>query len=125
MHRVERRSAAHSDFDFSEWSELARNDPAAFEARRRATIEEMLERMPEARRDRLRRLQWKVDQVRRLADNPMSACLRISRMMWDSLLEQQRFIEGMRELDGAGLPLPEAQVLAFPGGRGNDSGLNA
>lgn len=73
-------------FDFDEWSRLAKTDPAAFEARRLALIEEYLDQFPPLDQRRLRGLQFRIDMERRRARTPMAACVRLSSMMWDSLL---------------------------------------
>ena len=73
-------------FDFDEWSQLAKDDPFAFEARRIALIEEYLRQFPQSGQRRLRGLQFRIDMVRRRARTPMGACLKISSMMWESLL---------------------------------------
>lgn len=73
-------------FDFDEWSQLARTDPSAFEARRLALIEEYLGQFPLPEQRRLRGLQFRIDMERRRAHTPMAACLKLSSMMWDSLL---------------------------------------
>ena len=73
-------------FDFDDWSRLARDDPSAFEARRLALIEEFLCQFPEPEQQRLRGLQFRIDMERRRARTPMGACLKISSMMWESLL---------------------------------------
>lgn len=73
-------------FDFDEWARLARTDPFAFEARRLAIIESYLRQFPPPDQRRLRGLQFRIDMERRRARTPMAACLRLSAMMWDSLL---------------------------------------
>jgi len=73
-------------FDFDDWSRLAKDDPSAFEARRLALIEEFLRQFPQPDQQRLRGLQFRIDMVRRRARTPMGACLKISSMMWESLL---------------------------------------
>lgn len=73
-------------FDFDDWSQLAKADPSAFEARRMALIEEFLCQFPQPDQQRLRGLQFRIDMVRRRARTPMGACLKISSMMWESLL---------------------------------------
>ena len=73
-------------FDFDDWSQLAKADPSAFEARRLALIEEFLLQFPQPDQQRLRGLQFRIDMVRRRARTPMGACLKISSMMWESLL---------------------------------------
>ena len=72
--------------DFDHWAELAVTDSDAFEARRSHLIEAFISSVPEERQPRLRRLQWRIDQIRRTARTPLASCIRISRMMWDSVL---------------------------------------
>ncbi len=105
---------------FDEWAEMAREDPASFEQMRLAAIDQYIESVPEDHRQRLRRLQWRIDQERRLARTPMNACLRISRMMWDNLLGRgglrERFLELGGVLRGAQAPgtaTAGAEVLTF------------
>jgi len=59
-----------AEMNFDTWSEMARDDPEAFESMRRAAIEAVIAQAPEANRERLRRLQWRIDQERRLAHSP-------------------------------------------------------
>ncbi len=73
-------------FDFDEWASLARANPHAFEARRQALIDDFLRQFPDPERRRLRGLQFRIDMERRRARTPMAACIRLSSMMWDSLL---------------------------------------
>lgn len=71
-------------FDFEQWFELSKNDPESFELQRIQSIEEFIESVPEERRQRLRCLQWRIDQVRDRTSTPLEACVAISDMMWDS-----------------------------------------
>lgn len=73
-------------FDFDEWSQLAKTDPAAFERRRLALIEAYLHGFPPQPQRRLRGVQFRIDMERRRARTPLAACLRLSAMMWESLL---------------------------------------
>ncbi|MCW8881574.1 MAG: DUF3135 domain-containing protein [Sedimenticola sp.] len=108
--------------DFDRWLELA-NDRPAFEALRQAAIEEVIEQAPESQQERLRRLQWRIDQERHLSDSPMGACIRISRMMWDQMLGYGGLIERLGELDRrlakpSGRTLRRADIIPFnPGAR--------
>lgn len=72
-------------FDFDYWADLAGRDPEQFERDRRAALARAMRRVPPHRRQRLRGLQWRIDQVRRNARTPMAACIRISNMMWDAV----------------------------------------
>lgn len=76
----------HTGIDFDTWAALALTDPAAFEARRLRAIEDLIAGVRTNKRARLRRLQWRIDWERRLARTPMAACVRISGMMWQSVL---------------------------------------
>lgn len=90
------RSSKNLDFDH--WLELAK-DRHAFEALRRSMIEQVIEQASEPQQDRLRRLQWRIDQERKLSASPMGACIRISRMMWDQMMGRGGLVEHLGRLD--------------------------
>ena len=102
--------------DFDTWQALARNNPQAFEAKRRALVDDVIKRVPEPRQQRLRCLQWRIEKVCASASNPISASLRLSRMMWESVERQRNIIHSLFEEvdDTAGHSGPLAQVLPFP-----------
>lgn len=105
------------EIDFDTWSELARENPELFESLRRQAIERVIAEAPAANRERLRRLQWRIDQERRLAGTPLAACMRISRMMWKAVLGRgglQQRIGELQQYDGtAPVDLAPAPVVAF------------
>lgn len=109
---------------FDDWAEMARQDPDAFEKMRTAAIEGYIESMPAGQQERLRRLQWRIDQERRLARTPMNACIRISRMMWESITGngglRDRFVQLQGMLEGApptpghsGARTRSAEIVSF------------
>ncbi len=101
-------------FDFDDWARLAAEDPAAFEARRAAVIHQFIENTPHSRRERLRSLQWRIDRTRERASNPIAACVRISRMMWDSLLGDCGLLPALDALrSGRSWPRKTATILPF------------
>jgi hypothetical protein len=106
-------------FNFTEWSRLAAEDPVAFETHRRNAIDRMIRNFPESKQQRMRKLQWRIDQERDLSKTPMAACIRLSQMMWDAVLGEQGLLEtiqGNRELLRGGAPKKahSATVLNFP-----------
>jgi len=103
--------SAHHAFDFDTWSELARNSPADFEARRTQIIEDTIRHAPPRIQMRLRRLQWKVDQVRRTSATPMAACVRINRMMWERITGPGGLLEVLVEGRQVSPQRPAAEVL--------------
>jgi hypothetical protein len=72
--------------DFDQWSSLANLDPEAFEARRHELIEEVIRNAPQHCQPRLRCLQWRLDRMRERSGTPLAACIRMSEMMWKSVL---------------------------------------
>lgn len=70
-------------FDFSEWAELAKNDPEGFEKKRREIIDQTVDRCLDHNKQRIRGLQWRIDQQRRISSSPMDACLKIYGQMWE------------------------------------------
>jgi hypothetical protein len=114
MHELqsETRQTGNALIDFDQWADLAKTDPDAFEARRAEAIEAMIQRMPDHKQQRMRCLQWKIDQVRGQAGNPMAACIKISEMMWDSLVGPGGLKDALERVgDRDFAPLPKAPVL--------------
>jgi len=74
------------EFDFDEWAALARSNPTEFEARRQALLNEYLRQFADADQRRLRGLQFRIDMERRRARTPLAGCIRLSSMMWDSVV---------------------------------------
>ncbi|MCG7897206.1 MAG: DUF3135 domain-containing protein [Candidatus Thiodiazotropha lotti] len=56
-----------------------------FEALRQKTIDTYIATLPDERQTQMRRLQWRIDQERRNR-SPISACMRISGLMWENML---------------------------------------
>lgn len=97
--------------DHETLSRLAHDDPAGFERLRRELVEEMIARAPDRLKGRLQGLQFRVDQVRRLAHTPLNATIRISEMMWTSFLSLRDELSGRA---GPARPRPPAEVVEFP-----------
>lgn len=106
-------------FDFSEWSSLASTDPKAFEKRRELAIETAIQAMPDDKQQRMRRLQWRIDQERRLSKTPMAACIRLSNMMWENVLGENGLLDHLSHAElvahGQTRSLDNSNVLSFPG----------
>lgn len=101
-------------FDFEQWSSLATQDPQAFEARRHELIEDLIRSAPPHRQPRLRGLQWRLDMVRKRSRTPLAACIRMSEMMWESLLGEGGLRDSLESLAQARpqrLPRVRARVL--------------
>jgi hypothetical protein len=69
---------------FEELSRLARERPGDFEALRASLVEDFIAHAPRRLESRLRGLQFRVDQTRRLAKSDYGAALRVFGMMWES-----------------------------------------
>lgn len=108
-------------WDFNEWMNLASSDPEAFEARRQQVVHELIEESPRERRQRLRCLQWRIDQVRQRSSTPMAGCISLYGMMWESLLGDGGLAEALNQAAGASPPRPRKSAhivpLALPSSR--------
>ncbi len=112
--QTEQAKTRDSLVDFDQFSQLAKSNPDAFEAKRAELIEQVIQRMPAHKQHRMRCLQWKIDQVRKQAANPMAACIKLSEMMWDSLVGPGGLQEVLERVgDGHFEPPPSASVLEF------------
>jgi hypothetical protein len=103
------------DFNFDNWRQLAQEDPEAFEVARTGLVCELIEQAPEEFRQRLEGLQWRIDMVRRQARTPMAAYLKISNMMWESVLGKNGLVEHLERLAYAETPdlTQDATILPF------------
>ena len=105
-------------FDFDAWAALARNDPQAFEEKRNDILEGAIQQAPVQRQQRLRHLQWKLDQVRYIAPNPMAATLRMQQLMWDSVAGEDGLLARLLLLRDGEPPVKkqqrQAKILQFP-----------
>lgn len=87
-------------FAFDHWASLARHDPRAFEAARRALLQSLIESAPLTQRRRLAGLQWRIDRERERSDNPMASCIKVSNMMWDKVLGEGGLVDNLEQLSG-------------------------
>ncbi len=103
MTEKETQESLHT-LDFEQWLDIAQQDADTFESMRLAAIEELIASAPEKDQKRLRCLQWRIDQERRLSKSPMGACIRISRMMWETLIGKEGLTAHLQSLTEPGKP---------------------
>jgi hypothetical protein len=83
-------------------SQLALDDPRAFEELRSAMIEDCIARAPQKIQFRLRQLQFRVDGIRRRSSSPLGALMKIQALMWESYFQlNQELQEIIRQRRGA------------------------
>ena len=91
-----------TELDFDTAMELARTDPEAFEQYRKDVIEALIARAPERNR----------------AANPMSACVKLYRMMWESFAGECGLIDALQNTRNSPHSLdslrPKAKVVLLP-----------
>ena len=108
------KTANSTRLDFDYLTELAQSDPSEFERLRRHAIESYIATLPAERQQRMRRLQWRIDQERR-NHSPMGACLKLSKMMWDHLLGPGGLVVLMK--GDSSDPPRSGKVIPFPPAR--------
>ncbi|MCK4834595.1 MAG: DUF3135 domain-containing protein [Gammaproteobacteria bacterium] len=103
--------------DFDEAVTLARQNPEAFEQYRHDAIEALIACASWKNQQHLRRLQWRIDQVRKRAPNPTAACVKIYQMMWESFTGNSGFIDiicnGNYPHQNTDNTTPKAKVLSL------------
>lgn len=70
---------------FDEMKRMAEQEPEKLEALRQKLVEDAISGAPERYHRRLRGIQFQIDMERERAANPVSSCIRISKMMHDGL----------------------------------------
>jgi hypothetical protein len=105
-----------SAYSFEFWAGLAAQDPASFEQARCQLIEHLIASASVAAQPRLRGLQWQVDRLREV-HSPLSACVRISGMMWERLLGSNGLLDAVDRFSRAEKtsppPMSTCQILPF------------
>lgn len=96
--------------DHDSLSQLAKEDPQAFEDLRQQLVGELIERAPEALKPRLEGLQFRIDVIRRRSGNSLGATVKIYQLMWQSFLQLRHELMTFREPSA---PRQSAQVLNF------------
>ena len=91
-------STTRPTFDFDAWVTLARQDPQAFEEKRKCIIEDAIQGAPAHKQQRLRCLQWKLDKIRETSRTPMIACLQINRLLWENVTGEHGLLNSLQLL---------------------------
>lgn len=103
-------------FDFDSWAALAQRDPQAFEEKRNCILEAAILGAPAKKRPQLRRIQWKLDQIRHSSTTPLAACLRMQRLLWEQVAGEDGLLERLQWLSGQDSTRPprrSADILPF------------
>lgn len=110
---------------FEALSQLAQDDPNAYETMRRELIEDFIDGAPDTMKQRLKGLQFRIDCERRLSRSALGATVRIYELMWKNYLslnhEWQSLVQmgtSTDSLHGATqrpvrLPNTTARILSF------------
>jgi len=104
----------HDVDDFEYWSNLAQTDPLRFERERNEEVEKVIAQASEDQQERLQRLRWRIDQERAKASNPLSACIRLSKMMWDSVYDKGGLLSALESIHGKGNEIKPQKATIVP-----------
>ncbi|MAD45860.1 MAG: hypothetical protein CMI02_06875 [Oceanospirillaceae bacterium] len=99
---------------FEELRNLAEKNPEKLETLRQTLIEDTIAGAPDEIQRRLRGLQFRIDAERRLASNPMSACIRISALMNDRLHSLMEALNTPSDELSAQRRENTASIISFP-----------
>jgi hypothetical protein len=91
------------DFDFDEWAKLARDDPDEFERQREALLRATIATTSSEHRQRLERLQCRLDMERQRSDSPLGSCVRLNSLMWAGFYRLRKQLNAVAN----GAPEPE------------------
>jgi hypothetical protein len=83
------------DFNFDEWAELAKSDPAEFEERRQQTLRVAIEQAPARHRRRLEGTLFRIEANRAKAKSPLHHAILASQLMWASFEEMRASLNGV------------------------------
>lgn len=103
----------NENFDVNSWIKLYKECPDTFEKKRQEMIERTISEAPESTQRRLRGLQFEIDGIRRTSSNPMSACIAISKKMFDKLAHLKDVIDGNIDNNTHKIQKSTADILNF------------
>ncbi|GAB1256537.1 DUF3135 domain-containing protein [Aurantivibrio plasticivorans] len=99
--------------DFDTLKNLAAEDPDALEALRQQHVDALISSAPAEHQRRLRGLQFQIDAQRQIHSQPMSACIKISQMMYESFTEMRYLLNEMTD-QGVQRPRVDTPATAEP-----------
>lgn len=107
---------SENHIDFEEWSTLATSDPEKFEQLRQEKISNFFQGVNQDRQPRLQGLQWQIDRTRELhKGSSISACLAISKLMWETLEQLSAMIQSRAENKSpVAKPEVDSAIIHFP-----------
>jgi len=85
--------STNTTFDFDSWMKLAKDDPATFERRKQAAIDAFFSQLSPEQQTKLRHLQWQIDMEIRRSSSPLGSCIKLNRLMMDSLAKQKAALD--------------------------------
>jgi len=101
------------EFDFDAWARLAKDDPEAFERQREATLRATIAAAPEAHRERLERLQYRLDLERQQAKTTLAACVRLNSLMWTGFRRLRKELQTVSRGFAEEAPRTSAKVISL------------
>lgn len=101
-------------FDFDAWAKLFTENPQAFEKQRTLAIEQLIRLAPTHKQQRLRCLQWKLDQIRHYAPCPLAASIRMNQLLWESLVGPDGLLDRLQQPLGYRPLQRSAKIIPFP-----------
>jgi hypothetical protein len=99
-------------FDFDAWAQLAKDDPAEFERRRQAAVREAIDNAPPAFRQRLQRLQNRLDRERNPAMDPRNTRV-MNTLLWAGFYRLRKELAAPPAVRRPIGPLHSAQIIPF------------
>lgn len=100
-----------ASMDYDALARLAQDDPAAYEEFRLCMINRLINAVPSREQQRLRGLQFQIDQMRALAHTSLGATVALYSMMWRSFISLNNELSGPRYTKA--MPRKSAKVISF------------
>ncbi|MBV0934805.1 DUF3135 domain-containing protein [Marinobacterium weihaiense] len=100
--------------DFDSLVQLAQNDPVALEQLRMELVEQHIAGRPETQRQKLERMQFRINGVIRRASNPVHTCVLLNDLLMErsaDLLQKLNQIPGKRDREAIDTAQPRQPQL--------------
>ena len=94
-------------------SQLAHDDPVAYEALRANLISALMEQAPDSNKIRLRGLQFRIDCIRSLSKTALGSTVKVYAMMWQSFRRMNQELNQFKRVDLCQPTRRSARIIEF------------
>ena len=103
-------------FDYEQLRELYEDDPLEFEEYTRGVIDDWIKQHPEDKQQRLRSIQWRIDQELNKYKDPITRMNRMVELLWKGVSKFDEILNQPPPIPSE-TPTNTSEIIDFPGNK--------